>query len=93
MCFGLFSNKVYKNSMGILQERLLNKEIECYIIISDNFCKPYGIYSNLNLAENEYRKLTNRLVNASIYKVRINDNIVDSKEFYTLIRCNNMLHF
>jgi len=65
----------------------------CYMLISENFCKPYGIYSELNIVEQEYKKLTNNFVNATIYKVKLNNNIVDTKDVYTLIRSNNIIHY
>jgi hypothetical protein len=87
MCFELFFRKTELNTNYFK----INMEC-CYIIISENFVKPFGIYDDLKLAREEYNKLTVRHVNASIYKVEVNNNIVDKKNCYTLI-CNNNLTY
>jgi hypothetical protein len=87
MCFELFFRKTELNTNYFK----INMEY-CYIIISENFVKPFGIYDDLKLAREEYNKLTVRHVNASIYKVEVNNNIVDKKNCYTLI-CNNNLTY
>lgn len=64
--------------------------MDYYIVTSENFIKPFGIYNDLKLAKEQYKKLTQRLANARIYKIEINKNIVDHKNCYTLICDNNI---
>lgn len=90
MCFEIFYkyNKNEKNSTNNLF-----KIMEYYILLSNTFIKPYGIYDDLNLAKKEYEKLTGKCINASLYKVYINNNIVDSKDCYTLISDNKISYW
>lgn len=83
--------------LKLFKRNNINKEIiiykmSYYMVISENFTKPYGFYDNLQLAQQEYDKLCKRYINASVYKVELNSNIVDSKECYKLI-CDNNIHY
>jgi hypothetical protein len=73
-----------------LNNILYIENMECYILISNTFSKPYGIYNSLELAEKEFKKLTAKFVNASLYKVCMDNNIIDKKDCYTLINDNNI---
>ena len=84
MCFDIFRKKTDYNNIFYI------RYMDCFIVISQNFTKPFGIYNDLKLAKEQYDNLTRRHVHASIYKVEINNNIVDNKDFYTLICDNNI---
>ena len=84
MCFYWFFRKTDLN------HTYLKLKMDTYIIISENFVKPFGVYDDLKLAKEDYNKLTSRHVNAAIYKIEMNNNIADNKNCYTLI-CDNKL--
>lgn len=87
MCFDIFNKFNKKND---LNNNYIIREMDCYMLISENFIKPYGVYNDLKIAKTEYDNLTKRYVNASLYKVDVNNNIVNTKNCYTLMYENKI---
>lgn len=86
MCFNIFHKNNKKND---LNNNYIIK-MDCYVLISENFIKPYGIYNDFSSAKIDYDLLTKKYVNASIYKVKMNNNISNTKNCYTLVCENNI---